>query len=96
MTVDNTGSATSVDLEVVMPRGYPYSRSVRPELFDRVWGRAPPRWAAQDPHGLRATQIGATRTAVQWPNFLGKGEFPAPAGAIVLAIKIIRATVSPH
>jgi len=50
MTVDNTGSATSVDLEVVMPNGYPYSKSVRPELFDRVRG-APLRQAAQNPHG---------------------------------------------
>ena len=33
-----TVSATSVDLEVVMPSGYPYSKSVRPDLFDRVYG----------------------------------------------------------
>ena len=49
----HTVSATSVDLEVVMPSGYPYSKSVRPELFDRVCGGAPPRRAAQDPHGPR-------------------------------------------
>jgi hypothetical protein len=35
----HTVSATSVDLKVVMPNGYPHSKSVRPELFDRVWGR---------------------------------------------------------
>jgi hypothetical protein len=36
-----------------MPSGYPYSKSVRPELFDRVCGGAPLRQAAQDPHGPR-------------------------------------------
>ena len=36
-----------------MPNGYPYSKSVRPELFDRVSGGAPPRRAAQYPHGPR-------------------------------------------
>ena len=35
----HTVSATSADSEVVMPNGHSYSKSVRRELFDQVWGR---------------------------------------------------------
>ena len=36
-----------------MPNGYPDSKSVRRELFDRVCEGAPLRRAAQDPGGPR-------------------------------------------
>ena len=40
-----------------MPSGYPYSKSVRPELFHRVCGGAPLRQAAQD---LGVSRMAAT------------------------------------
>ena len=48
-----------------MPSGYPYSKSVRPELFDRVCGGAPPRRAAQD-LGVHPVARGWSGEAASW------------------------------
>ena len=43
-----------------MPSGYPYSKSVRPELFDRVWGRPAEAGGAESPRfGYTAFTIDA-------------------------------------
>ena len=57
-----TVSATSVDLEVAMPSGYPHSRAVRWRLFDQVCLGVPLWRAAQD------MGVSTTVASIWWRN----------------------------
>jgi hypothetical protein len=67
----HTVSATSVDLGVAMPSGYPHSRAVRWRLFDQVCLGVPLWRAAQD------MGVSTTVASIWWRNAgamkLGRG-----------------------